>query len=163
MGAAVPRGRTRARAGTRAITWDNDTTLRVDLEAGTQTRLLRFGQPPTDVDQSSWQGRSIAQWEMSGGRGMFGVGRATPGGGLKVTTKGMRAGYLRKNGVPYSANAILTEYFNALPRGDSGDRWLVVTTVVEDPQYLTGRFITSSHFKKLPDGSVWRPTECRAS
>jgi hypothetical protein len=146
------------------ITWENDSTLRLDLEAGTQTRFFRFGQPDADSDRPSWQGRSSVQWEMSGGGGrMFGAGRAKPSGGLKVTTTGMRAGYLRRNGVPYSANAVVTEYVNALRPEENGDRWLVVTTVVQDPQYLTGRFITSSHFKKLPDGSAWHPTACRAS
>jgi hypothetical protein len=145
------------------INWENDTTLRIDLEAGTQIRLLRFDQPATGAEPPSWQGRSTAQWEMSGGGGMFGLRRATPGGGLRVRTTGLRPGYLRRNGVPYSAGAVVTEYFNALPAEENGDRWLVVTTVVEDPKYLTGRFITSSHFKKLPDGSAWRPTACRAS
>ena len=39
----------------------------------------------------------------------------------------------------------------------------IVTTVVEDPQNLTSRFVTSSHFKKVPDGSAWSPTPCSAS
>jgi len=143
------------------ITWENDTTLRIDFEAGTQTRLLRFGRPATEAGPPSWQGQSTAQWEMSGG-GMFGMRRAMPGGGLEVRTTGLRAGYLRRNGVPYSPNAVVTEYFNGLPPEETGDRWLVVTTVVQDPQYLIGRFITSSHFKKLPDGSGWRPAPCRA-
>jgi len=94
---------------------------------------------------------------------MFGVASAKPRGALRVVTTRLRPGYLRKNGVPYSANAILTEYFNALPREENGDTWLVVTTVVTDPQFLNGRFITSSHFKKLPDGTAWHPTPCRSS
>jgi len=32
--------------------------------------------------------------------------------------------------------------------------------IVEDPVYLTGRFITSSHFRKEPDGSKWNPRPC---
>ena len=151
------------------VTWENDTTLTIETEAGTQSRLLRF--PPSSAasggrgvaGEATWQGQSVAQWELGGGGGLFGVGRAKPSGALKVVTARLRPGYLRKNGVPYSANALVTEYFNALPREDNGDTWLVVTTVVTDPQYLTGRFITSSHFKKLPDGSAWRPTPCRAS
>jgi len=148
------------------ITWDDDTTLHVDTEAGTQTRILRFGPPSplTAPAEPTWQGRSIAQWEAGGrGGGLFGVAQAKPGGALKVVTTGIRPGYLRKNGVPYSANATVTEYFNALPREDNGDTWLVVTTVVADPQFLNGRFITSSHFKKLPDGNAWHPTPCRSS
>ena len=60
-------------------------------------------------------------------------------------------------------NVLLTEDFNALPREENGDIWLVVTTVVTDPPFLNGRFITSSHFKKLPDGTAWHPTPCRSS
>ena len=94
---------------------------------------------------------------------MFGGTPPKPSGALKVVTTNLKPGYLRKNGVPYSANTVLTEYFNVLGPEDNGDIWLVVTTVVQDPQYLTGRFFTSSHFKKLPDGSAWRPEACRAS
>jgi hypothetical protein len=71
----------------------------------------------------------------------------------------MRAGYLRKNGVPYSENAVVTEYFNRHHEPDGSD-WFTVTTVVDDPKYLTMPFITSSSFKKEPDGSKWRPTPC---
>ena len=148
------------------VTWDNDTTLRIDTEAGTQTRLLRFGGRNADAGGGTptWQGESIAAWELSGrGGGMFGGPGPKPSGALKVVTNHMRPGYLRKNGVPFSANAVLTEYFNVLGPEDNGDRWLVVTTIVQDPQYLNTRFFTSTHFKKLPDGSSWHPTACRAS
>jgi hypothetical protein len=72
----------------------------------------------------------------------------------------MRAGYLRKNGVPYSASANLSEYFDLSP--SPGGELLVVTTVVDDPHYLTQPFIVSSHFKKEADGSKWDPTPCSA-
>jgi hypothetical protein len=140
------------------ITGDNDTTLRVDTEAGTQTRLFRFGGAAAGGAQPSWQGTSVAQWQIAGGRG----GAPPTGGSLRVVTSGLRPGYLRKNGVPYSANALVTEYYNRTNE-PNGDTWLVVTTVVEDPVNLTGRFVTSSHFKKAPDGSIWNPTPCEAS
>ena len=42
------------------------------------------------------------------------------GGSLKVITTNLRAGYLRKNGVPYSENAVLTEYWEVFKRdGDA--------------------------------------------
>jgi hypothetical protein len=154
------------------ITWENDAALRIDTEAGTQTRLLVFGgggrgqaaDRTTVRSEPTWQGESIAQWEV-GGRsgGMFGGPPPKPSGALKVVTTRIRPGFLRKNGVPFSANVVLTEYFNVLGPEDNGDIWLVVTTIVQDPQYLTGRFFTSTHFKKLPNGSAWRPTPCRAS
>jgi hypothetical protein len=147
------------------VTWENDTTLRVDTEAGTQTRLFRFGASSGESAAApSWQGQSVAAWELSGrGGGMFGGPAPKPSGALKVVTTHIRPGYLRKNGVPFSANAVLTEYFNVLGPEDNGDRWLVVTTIVQDPQFLNTRFFTSTHFKKLPDGSSWHPTACRAS
>jgi hypothetical protein len=53
----------------------------------------------------------------------------------------------------------VTEYFNRVNESN-GDSWLIVTTMVEDPQYLNARFVTSSHFKKIPDDSPWKPTPC---
>jgi hypothetical protein len=134
------------------ITWEDDNTLQVDFDAGTQTRSP--GSAPT------WQGDSVAQWEFAGG-GRGGRGNQPRGGDLKVVTTHMRPGYLQKNGVPYSGNAVVTEYFH---RADepNGDSLLVVTTMVEDPQYLTGQFVRSTHFKKLPDATGWNPQPCTA-
>src|SRR5689334_6357267 len=88
------------------ITWENDTTLKMDLDAGTQTRRFQFGAPAA-AGEPSWQGTSVARWQLPAGRGR---GPATTGQ-LVVTTNRLRPGYLRKNGVPYSANAVITEYF----------------------------------------------------
>jgi hypothetical protein len=80
---------------------------------------------------------------------------------LKVVTTNLRAGYIRKNGAPYSNKAIVTEYFdvNTMP---NGDRWLTVTTKVDDPLYFSRPLLTSSDFKKLSDASGWNPTPCSA-
>jgi hypothetical protein len=137
------------------ISWQDDTTLKVETEAGTQTRLFTFGTPVQAAP--SWQGTSAAAWQVAGGRGA-----QARGGSLRVNTANMRAGYLRKNGVPYSAAARLTEYFNRVNE-PNGDSWLIVTTMVEDPTYLTARFVTSSHFKKVPDSAPWNPRPCEAS
>jgi hypothetical protein len=139
------------------ISWQDDSTLRIDTEAGTQTRLFRFGGSRPLEGKPSWQGVSTAQWDIVGGR----RGAAPAGGSLQAVTTGLRPGYLRKNGVPYSADAVVREYFNRTTE-PNGDSWLVVTTVVEDARYLTGRFVTSSHFKKAADGSIWNPTPCEA-
>jgi hypothetical protein len=140
------------------ITWQDDSTLKVEVDAGTQTRLFRFGsaggQQTPATQERTWQGDSIAQWE-PGGRG-----GPPAGGSLTVVTKNMRAGYLRKNGVPYSENATVTEYFDVSP--SPGGQILVVTTVVDDPRYLVQPLIVSSHFKKEADGSKWDPTPCSA-
>jgi hypothetical protein len=137
------------------ITWQDDNTLQVDIDAGTQTRLFRFSPSAGPAGKPSWQGDSTAQWERGGGRG-----GPPAGGSLTVVTKNMRAGYLRKNGVPYSAEATVTEYFDA--SSGPGVQMLVVTTVVDDPRYLLQPFIVSSHFKKEADGSKWDPTPCSA-
>jgi hypothetical protein len=127
------------------ITWENDNTMKIEADSGTQTRLFHFGsaQPPAEA---SWQGYSTAVWDK---------------GALRVSTTKLRAGYLRKNGVPYSANATLTEYYDRI-NAPNNDTWLVVTTVVDDPQYLTMPFVTSTHFKRLPDAAGWSPGPCEA-
>jgi len=136
------------------ITWQDPNTLKIETEAGTQTRLLRFGNAtPAAAGEPTWQGSSVARWMVPG--------RGRQGTTLKVTTNRLRPGYLRKNGVPYSANATVTEYFNVLPEADGGP-WLIVTNIVDDPQFLTQPFTTSTHFRKLSDGSAWKPTPCVA-
>jgi hypothetical protein len=144
------------------ITWQDDTTLKLEADAGTQTRLLRFGAAAASRGERSRQGYSAAEWfkqPQTAGLGFGGRGGGFAGGNLKVVTTNMTAGYLRKNGVPYSEDAVLTEYFN---RHDepNGDQWITTTRVVEDPKYLQMPFITSESFKKEPDGSKWHPTGC---
>jgi hypothetical protein len=143
------------------ITWENDTELRIDTDAGTQTRQLRFSAPASPAGERTWQGHSVAQWD-GGSGGRRGSGSAASGGGsLKVVTTHMRPGYLRKNGVPYSADAVLTEYFNRYT-APNADEWLVVASIVEDAQYLSQPYVTTSNFKKLADASGWNPTPCSA-
>ena len=43
------------------ITWQDDNTLKIETDAGTQTRLLRFG--TAAGEPGSWQGMSVASWE----------------------------------------------------------------------------------------------------
>lgn len=138
------------------ITWENDNTLRIDTDAGTQTRLFHFGAAPPP-GAPSWQGRSLAAWEYGPGRGRS----AARLGNLKVVTTNLRPGYVRKNGAPVSSSATVTEYYdvNTLP---NGDQWLTVTTNVEDPQYFVRHYLTSSDFKKLPNAAGWAPTPCSA-
>ena len=138
------------------VTWENDNTLRIDTDAGTQTRLFHFGAAQPPAGEPTWQGYSVAQWQYGGGgRGPTRVGN------LKVVTTHIRPGYLRKNGVPYSANAVVTEYYDS-HEAPNGDRWLVVTTSVDDPVYVNAPFVTSTNFKKLPDAAGWNPIPCTA-
>ncbi|PWT86923.1 MAG: hypothetical protein C5B57_00210 [Blastocatellia bacterium] len=144
------------------ITWQDDTTLKLDTDAGTQTRVLRFGPAPTSTSERTRQGYSAAEWfkqPQSAGLGFGSRGGGLAGGNLKVVTTNLASGYLRKNGVPYSEDTVLTEYFN---RHDepNGDQWITTTRIVEDPKYLQMPFITSESFKKERDGSKWHPTGC---
>jgi hypothetical protein len=149
--------------------------------------LLHFGASPATAPPGpkTWQGFSIATWERpgrnsvadprvsdtagtvpgGGGAGLRGAPPRNPamfqGGSLRVVTTSFRDGYLRNNGVPYSENATLTEHFDRLPPHPNGDVWLIVSSVFEDPQYLTATLYLSTNFRKEPDGSKWNPTPCR--
>jgi hypothetical protein len=127
------------------VTWDGETTLKIETDAGMQTRVLAFNPAAAPGRKPQRQGYSTARWE---GRGS-----------LKVVTTGLLPGYLQTNGVPYSGNAVMTEYFDVLEESN-GDRWLIVDAVVEDPQYLLRSFVRSTHFKKQPDAAGWDPTPC---
>ena len=142
------------------ITWADDNTLKIETDAGTQTRLFHFGPQglpfgldlPTGPD---WQGYSSARWwngtvppppgaplgllPRSGGRPRT----------LEVSTTNLRAGYLRKNGVPYSDKTSLMEYFD-LFREPDGATWFTVTTVVTDPE-LFGRSVRDDN--RFQEGS----------
>lgn len=128
------------------ITWQDDNTLRVESDAGTQARVFHFkpGEPPAE---KTWQGYSTASWDR---------------GALKVVTTNVKAGYLRFNGVPYSENATITEYFDLSPYPAGGGEMLFDTVNVTDPTYLTRPYIVSSHYNKEKDGSKWSPTPCTA-
>ena len=92
------------------ISWESDTVLRLETDAGVQTRRLVFDKTQQPGPRSL-QGFSLAEWERVGGRG-------AQGGDLKVTTTNMTGGWVRKNGVPYSENAVLTEYYRPLHRAE---------------------------------------------
>jgi hypothetical protein len=141
------------------ITWQDESTLKVEMDSGQQTRIFHFnGSAPAD-EKPSLQGYSVATWDgPPAGRGARGPMRA---GSLKVVTTHLSPGYLRKNGVPYSANTVLTEYYSRTTETD-GTSYLIITTIVDDPMYLTGPFITSTHFKMEPNGSKWMPMPCEA-
>jgi hypothetical protein len=146
------------------ISWENDTTLRIDTDAGTQTRLLHFGTPAPANTQPSWQGYSVAEWEVAGGArggGARGGAAAPRSGNLKVVTTNLRPGYVRKNGAPHSDRTVVTEYFDLLSL-PNGDQWISITTKVDDPVYFSRALVTTSDFKKLPDATGWNPAPCSA-
>jgi hypothetical protein len=147
------------------ITWENDNTLRIDTDQGTQTRLFHFDGDSAERKERTWQGYSVANWE----KPVRGIGTPAPGLGavrqgaqgrsLEVVTTNLRPGYLRKNGAPYSENAVVREFYD-LTNERNGDTWFVVTTVVEDPAYLTEPFVTSTNFRRQTDATGWKPVPC---
>jgi hypothetical protein len=150
------------------ISWPDDETLKVETDTGTQTRMFYFKDPKTQG--GDWQGLSQASWILGPARGPVPGGgneggenrrQAAGPGTLKVVTTKMKAGYLRKNGVPYSDKTVLTEYYDRIME-PNGDSWLVVETIVDDPVYLNQPFLTSTHFRKQNDQSGWNPTACSA-
>jgi hypothetical protein len=142
------------------VTWVDDNTLKIETDAGEQTRLLQFGKTIDMSGAGAWQGVSRAEWEIRGAT-QPGPGSTPRTGSLKVVTTDMRPGYIRKNGVPYGAKAVVTEYFDLVTEA-SGDQYLIVVTLLEDPEYLLAPVLTSSNFRKQRDGKGWNPMPCSA-
>ncbi len=87
------------------------------------------------------------------------AGAAPKWGTLKVLTTDLLPGLLRKNGVPYSNQATLTEYWKVL-RVAPDLEYLSITSIVSDPVYLTRDYTTTPIFMREPDGSKWHPAAC---
>lgn len=166
------------RPGRLSIHWDGDRTLRIDFDAGRQTRLLHFSdqlpatgysstEPPSNfavpAGESTLQGYSVAAWHKQAeslGMGPYASTTvASQGGSLAVITRNLLPGYLQTNGIPYSGGTILKEFFD-LVEIPNGTQYLIVTSIVEDPTYLTQPWVTSTQFKREPDASKWDPTGC---
>jgi len=151
------------------ISWQDENTLKLDIDNGMQTRLFHFGQKDAQGARS-WQGWSYARWEISGNtdrQPTFGgtntsLGAVKRQGSLHVDTSNLRAGYLRKNGVPFSEDAFMTEYYNLIVEED-GNQYLVIQTFVEDSRYLNRHFVRTLQFKREPDASKRTPVACSAS
>lgn len=163
------------------ITWANDNALKVEIDAGKQTRLFMFGSV-TPPGEPSRQGTSVALWQTPQSiraytskisaqdpdtPGFKDASMASPppppdtrklGGALKVVSTHIKPGYLRNNGVPFSANAVLTEYYDLHKYGSN--EYLVQTQIVEDPKYLDAPWVVSNHYRREPDGSKWDPQPC---
>jgi len=150
------------------ISWQDARTLEVQTDSGMQTRLLHFAPTAADASASasaSRQGYSVAHWALHAapfarpGGGPSGAKPKPQYGGMQVMTDHMLPGLLRKNGVPYSGKAQMSEYWEVNGEPD-GDQWLTVTTELQDPEYLQTPFYFTSIFQKQPDGSKWDPTPC---
>jgi hypothetical protein len=143
------------------VHWADDNTLQVDLDAGTQTREFYFGESEAPGGQPTRQGYSVAEWETFGGGGGGGASLSDIplGGHLKVVTTNMMSGFYFKNGIPYSSEAVMTEFFVPIVEPD-GTQYLLVQTFVQDPTYLTQAFVRTLTFKRESDPSKWNPTPC---
>ncbi len=138
------------------ISWVDDQTLKMEVEAGNQTRLFRFaaaGPKGPALPEATWQGESAAQWQYT----------VNPprSGELRVVTNRLRAGYLRKNGVPYSGNTTMTEYYHRMT-APNGDVWLTIVAEITDPENLREPFVQSTHFKRLAPDASFKPEACEA-
>jgi hypothetical protein len=199
------------------ITWADDLTLKVETDAGHQTRLLHFasappvsaplggsnpryrdGPPPVggvpsvapgsrfgltaepaapDTLQTpeprSLQGWSVAEWQLHGmrqagiGIGMAGAENEVrgppdthPPGSLKVITTRLTAGLLRKNGLPYSDQASMLEYWDVQVDSDTGLKILALTSELTDPTYLRAPYVHNPIYVAEPDASKWDPSPC---
>jgi len=158
------------------ITWQDDNTLKLEADFGTQTRLFHFVPPafagrldyvsgqyaPAETPkvaapagtESSWQGYSAAYWSVEGGNQV-----TEKSGDLTAVTTHLKPGYYWRNGMPYSGDAVLTEHFRVMELPDTS-KWIILVQIVEDPEYLNQRFVVNYQFKKLPDASKWNPTPC---
>jgi len=155
------------------ITWADDMTLRMEIDQGMQTRLFPFASsPPSTATKNervsqrertrAWQGQSAADWQLTRPATGAGPPSAFPkSSSLKVVTSQLRPGYIRRNGVPYGENALLTEYFDVVP-GTRGEQFLIVTTLLDDPQNLSQPLLRSVQFRRQADASGWDPTPCTA-
>ncbi|MAY03682.1 MAG: hypothetical protein CMQ38_11985 [Gammaproteobacteria bacterium] len=140
------------------ISWEGDETLVIETDKGMQRRELHFSDGAMP-GEPALQGFSQANWERSiSSRGFFPANYLTH---LQVVTTELTPGYLRLNGVPYSENAIITEHFT-LSEGFGGE-WLTITTIVEDPQFLTEPFVTSTDFRREANDELWNPEPCMSA
>ncbi len=163
------------------ITWASGGSLKIETDAGKQTRTFSFDRSAQSAGAApSMQGSSVARWQTPqvtraytskisaqdpNTPGFPGIqpqpqppDTSKLGGTLQVVTTRLRPGYLRNNGVPYSANTVLTEYYDV--HGRKGEEYLVVTQIVDDPQYLNVPWVTSNHFRRERDASKWNPRPC---
>ncbi len=145
------------------IEWEGDDTLVIEKDYGMQTRELYFD--PPEPGAPSLQGHSVANWDL-GDRGSGGLSLGTTRIGrqsktLIVETDNLLPGYLRKNGIPYSEETTMTEYFDTFTAID-GTEWFTITTIVEDPVYLAIPYVTTTDYKRESGNSGWDPAPCTA-
>ncbi len=92
------------------------------------------GRPhPPEYAAHTWQGFSTGKWD---------------GDMLTVTTDHLKIGWIRRNGVPRSDKAVLTEHWIR----HEGN--LTLVSIVNDPVYLTESFIRTTDWMLAPDQHI---------
>jgi hypothetical protein len=99
------------------------------------------GRPhPPEYAAHTWQGFSTGKWD---------------GDMLTVTTDHLKIGWIRRNGVPRSDKAVLTEHWIR----HEGN--LTLVSIVNDPVYLTEPFIRTTDWMLAPDQEI-APYPCES-
>jgi len=97
-------------------------------------RIYMDGRPhPPEYAQHTWQGFSTGTWE---------------GDVLVVKTTHLKAGWMRRNGLPLSDRATMTDRFHRY--GDV----MTHVMIVEDPVYLTEPLVKTNGFLLQPAGTM---------
>jgi hypothetical protein len=110
-----------------------------DRDPATQ-RLVKIHSPhPPELAPHTWQGFSTGRFE---------------GDVLVVRTTHLKAGWIRRNGLPLSDRATMTERF--FRHGDL----LTHVMMIEDPVYLAEPLVKSNGFLLIPNGTM-EPYPCR--
>ncbi len=152
------------------ITWEDDSTLKLDADAGTQTRVFRFhrgqtrspGLTPQTPSQAGrvTRPRSGNSTAADAGAAACGPGRGRPARVAESGDDPAAAGLLPEERDSLQRKRRADEDFKTLT--DSGIDYLVVTNFLEDPQYLAQPYVRSVQFKRQPDAKGWNPTACSA-
>ena len=93
---------------------------------------------PPEYARHTWQGFSTGVWE---------------GNALVTTTTHFKPSYMRRNGMPRSAKATLSEYW--VRHGN----YLTVVTYIDDPAFLTEPLVRSSNWVLEPNARM-NPNTC---
>jgi hypothetical protein len=148
------------------ISWQDENTLKLDIDNGCRRGCSTSAKRGAQGRSRGW---SYARWEIRVTRIVSRhwrhehlARRGQAPRELALDTTNLRAGYLRKNGVPFSEDAFMTEYYNLIVEED-GNQYLVIQTFVEDPRYLNRHFVRTLQFKREPDASKRTPVPCSAS
>jgi hypothetical protein len=112
---------------TRMFAWDSERTIYMDGRAH-----------PPEHAVHTWQGFSTGKWQ---------------GNALVIKTTHLKTNYLRRNGLPRSDKAKLTEHW--IRHGD----YLTIVSILEDPVFLTEPLVRSQNWYLNPNQTI-RPMGC---